>query len=184
VTVGEELWADNSGLEKIRTASQRRVLPLRDIAIEEFSDPVRSSLLSDASFGDLPICHFNYEHPRGGRPKWYGGVYWPVKLAPEENQYEIWVRPKSVKAGPKFESVMLFILLQLGDTEYAVGKIEIKPGEKGWRVLSGRISDAEVNWVRPGTKQLPARADLAERLALRVCNGDLEMDYTPIIIWK
>jgi ferric-dicitrate binding protein FerR (iron transport regulator) len=183
VSIGEELWADNSGLGSIRTANRRRVLSARDIAIEEFSDPVTSSLLSDVSFGDLPVCHFSYEHPRG-KAKWYGGVYWPVKLAAEENQYEIWVRPKSVKLGPKFQSLMLFILLQLGDTEYAVGKIEIKPGEKGWRVLSGRTSNAEVNWVRPGTKQLPARADLAERLALRVCNGDIEFDYTPMIVWK
>jgi len=107
-----------------------------------------------------------------------------VKLTPEENQFEVWVRPKSIKLKPKFEAMYVFILLQEGDTEYMAGQLELKPGDTGWRVLTGRIKDAEVNWVRPHTKQSPARADLVEHLALRVCNGDIEMDYTPIVIWK
>ena len=179
----EELIADARGLGPVRSDKQRRLVNLADGSVEENGDPVDFKIQAAETFAGIPLARFRYDFPRHNANN-FGGIVWPVKLSPDEQNYEVWIRPRRVKPIDKtFPIAKVVMLAQLGNTEYLLGYAEVRPADKDWILLRGQIADAPVRWQMPGTPRIPLTPQAIEHIAIRTEIGEMEFDQTPIIIW-
>jgi hypothetical protein len=117
--------------------------------------------------------------------KGYSGVIWNGPFTPQENYFEVWVRPRWVKPEKaEFRVGKLAMNAQLGATEYRIGEVIMNPGSTDWVVLRGRLTNARVHWQEEGMKEIPLRAELIQHIAIRTEIADMEFDYTGLMIWS
>ena len=183
VSGNQEIQSDAHGLSAIRPISTRREIEIGAATPEEFADPARLTEIPGEQYQDLPIRKFRYDRPKKNALG-FAGITWPVALAPDEEKFEIHLRPRWVKPELKNYQVAKAILLaQLGDTEYLLGEVTLPRGESNeWIVMTGSVINASLRWQNPGTAKLPLKPESIKHIALRSEIGEMELDYTPIIV--
>jgi hypothetical protein len=181
---GEEILADAKGLDPIRRTEQHRLIAVNESVLETYTDPGVKKEVGDR-FRGMPLERLTYNRPKKRDAYGYSGIAFPIHATPGEVTFDVWIRPRWIKPEKEeFRLMKVAMHAQMGSTEYRIGAIELYPGEKDWVVLRGRLSAATVHWTEPGTKQIPARPELIQNIALRTEIGEIEFDHTGVIVWR
>jgi hypothetical protein len=179
---GDEVIVDAEKVSEIQHVRGRRDIALDSVNAEQFTDPVVSTALQE-KFRNQSLLRFAYMRPPVNSVG-YAGLSWPVKLARNEGEIEIWLRPRKIKLfdeGSMFGKVVM--LIQMGDTEYRAGDVWVWPGNNDWIVLRGKLAGAPVHWQNPDGKVVPPDTEQVRSIAIRTEICEIEFDHTaPIVI--